>query len=202
MLTDLACCTSLGTCATLARRTITQSPYSPNNDVPLKTVKESPVLQREGFTENNFEAGGNPVPTMEGRSRSLTLQIQWKFNVLFLKPQSGRLRSRSGSAPRAPCGVTLTTRTHRFSLATRSSTICDCNTSQTLSLCILLPRLQDRISPFSRCLEAARSFKLPCVCCKFIVWGPARVRNKCRSSCHIHFSWSLRQSVSASTFVA
>ncbi|CAL1698193.1 unnamed protein product [Somion occarium] len=37
----------------------------PNNDVPLVTVKESPVLQREGYTQNNFEKTGNPVPTME-----------------------------------------------------------------------------------------------------------------------------------------
>ncbi|CAL1717374.1 unnamed protein product [Somion occarium] len=41
----------------------------PNNDVPLATVKESPVLQREGYTQNNFEKTGNPVPTME----------QWTF---------------------------------------------------------------------------------------------------------------------------
>ncbi|KAI0790038.1 Clavaminate synthase-like protein [Abortiporus biennis] len=41
----------------------------PNNDVPLATVKESPVLQREGYTQNSFEKSGNPVPTME----------QWTF---------------------------------------------------------------------------------------------------------------------------
>lgn len=40
---------------------------SPHNDVPLATVKESPVLQREGATENSFEKSGNPVPTMEGK---------------------------------------------------------------------------------------------------------------------------------------
>ncbi|KAF8892025.1 Clavaminate synthase-like protein [Mucidula mucida] len=37
----------------------------PHNDVVLATVKESPVLQREGYTENDFEKSGNPVPTME-----------------------------------------------------------------------------------------------------------------------------------------
>lgn len=35
----------------------------PQNDLPLKTI-DSPVLQREGFTKNEFEAGGHPVPTM------------------------------------------------------------------------------------------------------------------------------------------
>ncbi|KAF7793727.1 hypothetical protein EIP86_004843 [Pleurotus ostreatoroseus] len=37
----------------------------PNNDVRLATIKESPVLQREGFTENAFEKGEHHVPTME-----------------------------------------------------------------------------------------------------------------------------------------
>jgi len=41
----------------------------PNNDVPLTTIQESPVLQREGYTQNSFEKSGNPVPTME----------QWTF---------------------------------------------------------------------------------------------------------------------------
>ncbi|KAI0649535.1 Clavaminate synthase-like protein [Trametes meyenii] len=36
----------------------------PHNDVKLATVK-SPVLEREGFTQNDFEKSGNPVPTME-----------------------------------------------------------------------------------------------------------------------------------------
>ena len=40
--------------------------YSPHNDVVLNTVKESPVLQRESFTQNEFERSGNPVPTVEG----------------------------------------------------------------------------------------------------------------------------------------
>ena len=39
--------------------------HSPHNDVPLATVSESPVLQREGYTKNVFEESGNPVPTME-----------------------------------------------------------------------------------------------------------------------------------------
>ncbi|KZP01311.1 Clavaminate synthase-like protein [Calocera viscosa TUFC12733] len=37
----------------------------PHNDVKLVTAKESPVLQRAGYTQNEFEASGNPVPTME-----------------------------------------------------------------------------------------------------------------------------------------
>ncbi|KZV87658.1 Clavaminate synthase-like protein [Exidia glandulosa HHB12029] len=37
----------------------------PHNDVVLQTVKDSPVLQREGFTQNQFEKSGNPVPTVE-----------------------------------------------------------------------------------------------------------------------------------------
>jgi len=41
----------------------------PNNDVVLSTIKDSPVLQREGFTQNDFERSENPVPTME----------QWTF---------------------------------------------------------------------------------------------------------------------------
>ncbi|KAJ7634678.1 Clavaminate synthase-like protein [Roridomyces roridus] len=36
----------------------------PHNDVKLDTIK-SPLLEREGYTENEFESGGNPVPTME-----------------------------------------------------------------------------------------------------------------------------------------
>jgi isopenicillin N synthase-like dioxygenase len=37
----------------------------PHNDIRLNTIKDSPVLQREGYTQNDFEASGNPVPTME-----------------------------------------------------------------------------------------------------------------------------------------
>ncbi|KAH9014765.1 Clavaminate synthase-like protein [Lactarius pseudohatsudake] len=37
----------------------------PHNDVVLNTAKESPVLQREGFTQNEFERSGNSVPTVE-----------------------------------------------------------------------------------------------------------------------------------------
>lgn len=35
----------------------------PQNDLVLKTI-DSPLLKREGFTKNEFEAGGHPVPTM------------------------------------------------------------------------------------------------------------------------------------------
>jgi len=37
----------------------------PNNHVVLSAIKDSPVLQREGYTQNEFEKSGNPVPTME-----------------------------------------------------------------------------------------------------------------------------------------
>ncbi|KIY69772.1 Clavaminate synthase-like protein [Cylindrobasidium torrendii FP15055 ss-10] len=37
----------------------------PHNDVVLESVKESPVLQREGFVKNQFEEAGEEVPTME-----------------------------------------------------------------------------------------------------------------------------------------
>jgi len=37
----------------------------PHNDVKLATIKESPVLQREGYTKNEFEESANAVPTME-----------------------------------------------------------------------------------------------------------------------------------------
>lgn len=40
--------------------------FSPHNDVRLATAKQSPVLQREGYTQNAFEESGNPIPTMEG----------------------------------------------------------------------------------------------------------------------------------------
>ena len=44
----------------------------PHNDVKLATV-QSPVLQREGYTQNEFEKSGNPVPTMEGETCSVYL---------------------------------------------------------------------------------------------------------------------------------
>ncbi|ESK86175.1 flavonol synthase [Moniliophthora roreri MCA 2997] len=37
----------------------------PHNDVQLSTIQESPVLQKEGYTKNEFESTSNPVPTME-----------------------------------------------------------------------------------------------------------------------------------------
>lgn len=39
----------------------------PQNDLELHTVP-SPLLQREGFTQNEFERQGLPVPTMGGES--------------------------------------------------------------------------------------------------------------------------------------
>jgi hypothetical protein len=37
----------------------------PQNDLPLKTI-DSPVLKREGYTQNELESSGNKVPTMGG----------------------------------------------------------------------------------------------------------------------------------------
>ncbi|KAJ7485605.1 Clavaminate synthase-like protein [Mycena latifolia] len=37
----------------------------PHNDVKLATIQDSPVLKRAGYTENEFEQNGSPVPTME-----------------------------------------------------------------------------------------------------------------------------------------
>lgn len=48
--------------------------YSPHNDVPLATVK-SPLLEREGYTQNEFEKTGNAVPTMEGLSRTTSSSV-------------------------------------------------------------------------------------------------------------------------------
>jgi hypothetical protein len=39
----------------------------PQNDLRLNTI-DSQVLTREGFTQNEFERGGHPVPTMGGES--------------------------------------------------------------------------------------------------------------------------------------
>jgi hypothetical protein len=35
----------------------------------LNTIADSPVLRREGFTQNVFEKSGDPVPTVEGMYR-------------------------------------------------------------------------------------------------------------------------------------
>ena len=61
--------------------------YSPNNDVKLATVAASTVLQHEGYTQNEFEKSGNPVPTMEGKTCSMYLcftcantdTVDWTF---------------------------------------------------------------------------------------------------------------------------
>ena len=45
----------------------------PQNDLVLKTV-DSPVLKRAGATQNEFEAGGYPVPTMGGE-KTLRLSL-------------------------------------------------------------------------------------------------------------------------------
>lgn len=36
----------------------------PQNDLALATIRDSPVLRREGHTQNEFERGGHRVPTM------------------------------------------------------------------------------------------------------------------------------------------
>lgn len=41
----------------------------PQNDLVLSTV-DSPLLKREGFTQNEFEKGGHRVPNMGGKQRS------------------------------------------------------------------------------------------------------------------------------------
>ncbi|KAK2002578.1 2OG-Fe(II) oxygenase superfamily protein [Colletotrichum falcatum] len=46
----------------------------PQNDLVLETV-DSPVLKREGFTRNEFEAGGHRVPTM---GEFTTLKQSWQ----------------------------------------------------------------------------------------------------------------------------
>ena len=49
---------------------LTLSSCRPHNDAVLKTAKESPVLQRAGYTQNSFEKSGNSVPTSEGQPQS------------------------------------------------------------------------------------------------------------------------------------
>ncbi|GKT87610.1 flavonol synthase [Colletotrichum tofieldiae] len=53
----------------------------PQNDLPLKTI-DSPVLKREGFTQNEFEAGGHRVPTM-GEFTTLKQTWQQKKGVSY-----------------------------------------------------------------------------------------------------------------------
>jgi hypothetical protein len=63
--TGSVCSTSRGTLhLPLFSSWIADVAHSPNNDVVLSTIKESPVLAAGDF-ENDFERSGNPVPTME-----------------------------------------------------------------------------------------------------------------------------------------
>ena len=57
--------------------------HSPHNDHLLKTVAESPVLQREGYTQNDFEKSGNYVPTMEGERAYAGLRFHKLFVLAF-----------------------------------------------------------------------------------------------------------------------
>ena len=43
------------------------------------------MLERAGFTQNDFERSGNPVPTMEGAFPSLSLMLEkYDANFVFL----------------------------------------------------------------------------------------------------------------------
>ncbi|KAK8854537.1 hypothetical protein IAR55_003276 [Kwoniella newhampshirensis] len=53
----------------------------PQNDLPLATV-DSPLLKREGFTQNEFEQGGHKVPTM-GEFVKLKQTWQQKKRVAY-----------------------------------------------------------------------------------------------------------------------
>lgn len=68
----------------------------PHNDVPLNTIKESPVLQREGYTQNNFEKSDNEVPTMESTFSLLVFLDAFTD----LSPKHGPLLNKNGNAPR------------------------------------------------------------------------------------------------------
>ncbi len=57
---------------------------SPHNDVVLNTAKVSPVLQREGFTQNEFERSGNPVPTVEGESNQSLTTLTVSYILLII----------------------------------------------------------------------------------------------------------------------
>ena len=89
----------------------------PNNDVRLATIKESPVLQREGFTENAFEKGEHHVPTMEGKYRC-TLRGSLALNMSCCA-QSGPLPSRNGNARRTKCAAIPSSKMLRFCQASR-----------------------------------------------------------------------------------
>ncbi|KAL8403271.1 hypothetical protein RB594_008504 [Gaeumannomyces avenae] len=53
----------------------------PQNDLVLNTI-DSPVLKREGFTQNEFEAGGHHVPTM---GEFTTLKQKWQQSKGYMK---------------------------------------------------------------------------------------------------------------------
>ena len=97
--------------------------FSPNNDVKLETVKESPVLQREGFTQNDLERTGNPVPTMEGEwyysarlARVLTFRMpEWTFAKQKWQRTNNKVRgdARFETAQILPAGARKSTREPR-----------------------------------------------------------------------------------------
>ncbi|KAJ6588727.1 Clavaminate synthase-like protein [Mycena capillaripes] len=65
----------------------------PHNDIKLATITESPVLQREGYTKNEFEESGNPVPTME----------EWTFaKQKWQRTKAGFLRKDHATATIVP----------------------------------------------------------------------------------------------------
>lgn len=53
----------------------------PQNDLKLATI-DSPVLKREGYTQNEFEKGGHPVPTMGGESLSTDMLLQGVIGLM------------------------------------------------------------------------------------------------------------------------
>ncbi|KAF7316358.1 Flavonol synthase [Mycena indigotica] len=61
----------------------------PHNDVKLATIQDSPVLRREGYTENGFEKTGNEIPTME----------EWTFaKQKWQRTKAGSLREDHATA--------------------------------------------------------------------------------------------------------
>ena len=73
----------------------------PNNDVRLETIKESPVLQRERFTQNTFEKGGNAVPTMEGTFLG-TVSVQPAHRIRRVDVRQAEVAAHEERRPRGP----------------------------------------------------------------------------------------------------
>ncbi|KAF7561235.1 hypothetical protein G7046_g2906 [Stylonectria norvegica] len=61
----------------------------PQNDLLLETI-DSPLLRREGFTKNEFEAGGHPIPTM-GEFTKLKQTWQQKKGVSYASSEGQQI---------------------------------------------------------------------------------------------------------------